>query len=269
MLKKLLIAAAAVVVGLLIVRKTQVGSLLQVWCKDATTWASRQVSPETRIKQLKIEVEKIDRDIKKAADQLITVELDRKDLKSDLEGLKARQAHRKTEMTALVDGLESPKSTTRVSFNAQVYSAEAAQRKLDGLTAEYEIGQKALKAKEELLRNKDALYDTTDQRILAIRSKKEELQALVGQLETQLELVRLKQVENQIHVSDSQASKADALAQDIKRMLAEETIRGETYTRYGLAPTNPKTVKEEKTKAETIKAARKALANEDAEVAGK
>jgi chromosome segregation ATPase len=263
MLKKLLIASAAVVVGLLIVNKTQLGSLLQVWCKDASHWASRQVSPETRIKQLKLEVKKIDDDIKKAADQLITVELDRKDLKSDLESLKARQAQRKTEMTALLDGLE--KATARVSFNDQVYSADAAQWKLDGLTAEFEIGQKALKAKEELLRNKDALYDTTDQRILAIRAKKEELQALVGQLETQLELVRLKQVENQIHVSDSQASKADALAQDIKRMLAEETIRAETYGRYGLNPASPKTVKEEKSKAESVKAARKALANEEAE----
>ena len=265
MLKKLLITAAAVMVGLLIVRKTQVGSLLQVWCKDATHWASRQVSPETRIKQLKIEVEKIDRDIKKAADQLIVVEVDRRNLKSDLDGLRAKQNQRKGEMTALISGLEKPNSP--VSFNEQVYSPDSAQRRLDGLTAEYEIGQKALKAKEELLRNKDALYDTTDQRILKIRAKKEELQALVGQLETQLELLRLKQMETQIPVSDSQASTADALGQDIKQMFAEESIRAETYRRYGLSPVNTKPAKEEKTKAESLKAAREALANENAEVA--
>lgn len=261
MIKKLMLASIVAVIGLVALRSTHVGSLVQVWAKDATHWASRQVSPETRLKQLRLEIEKIDTDIRKAADKLITVELDRKELKADLDALKGRQAARKTEMTALIDGLE--KSPTRVSIQDQTYSAESAQRKLDGLRAEFEVTKQALKNKEELLRNKEALYETTDKRILQIRNKKEELSALVNQLETQLELVRLKQAENHIHVSDSHASKADNLAQDIQRMLNEESIRSQTYARYGLPGKVVKPIKEEKTRAETIRAAREALASED------
>jgi len=261
MLKKLLIAAAAIVVGLVIVKKTDMGSLMQVWWKDAGSWCSRQVPPETRIEQLKIEVSKIDRDIKKAVNQLVGVEVAHDELKKEIEALKDRQAQRKKEMTTLSEGLEN--GNTRVSLNTQSYSADTAQKMLDRFVAEYKTGREALKAKEELLRNKQEQLDLADQRIKGIQGRKAELEELVGKLEAQLELVKLKKTQNRIEVNDSQVSKCDQLAEDIKRMLNEETKRAEKYARYGLVTSTPSVVKEEKSKADSIKAARAALAEED------
>lgn len=261
MLKKLLIAAAAVVVGLLIVKKS---SLVQVWLKDATSWCSSQVSPETRIKQLQLEIGKIDNDIRSAANSLIKQEVAYRELKADTDGLRARQDQTKKDMLTLIEALET--NSKQVSFQGQSYSSEVAQIKLEGLQAKYENDKKTLKLKEQNLKVKTEQLELADQRIKKIQSKKEELTTLVTQLEAQLANLRLKQVDNNVQVSDSQVSKCENLARNLKNMLAEEEIKVEKYARYGLLPTATEqagTAEKQRTTKETIKAARAALTDED------
>jgi len=266
MLKKLLIAAAAVVVGLVIVKKTDLGSLAQVWWKDAGGWCSRQVAPETRIKQLKLEIAKIDTDIRSATNSLIKQEVAYRELKGDVEGLKTVQEQRKKEMVALMEALES--NTTKVVFQNQSYSPDVALIRLDSLKRAFETGKETLKQKEENLKFKTGQLEVADQRIKRIQSKKEELTTLVAQLESQLENLRLKQVDRNITVNDTQVSKCENLARNLKTMLAEEEIKVEKYARYGLLPTDPQSTKENRvTREETIKAARAVLAD-DEKVAG-
>jgi chromosome segregation ATPase len=266
MLKKLLIAMAAVVVGLVIVKKTDLGSLMQVWWKDAGGWCSRQVPPETRIKQLKLEIDKIDDDIKTAANSLIKQEVAYRELKGDVDGLKTRQEQTRKDMLTLIEALEG--NGNQVSFQGQSYSAEVAQIKLEGLKAKYENSKQTLKLKDQNLKVKTDQLEVADQRIKKIQSKKEELTTLVAQLEAQLENLRLKQVDNNVTVSDTQVSKCENLARNLKSMLAEEEIKVEKYARYGLLPAKQETTQENRaTKAETIKAAKAILADDD-KVAG-
>jgi len=265
MLKKLLIAAAAVVVGLLIVKKS---SLVQVWLKDATSWCSSQVAPETRIKQLQLEIGKIDGDIRTAANSLIKQEVAYRELRADIDGLRARMDQTKTDMLALIKALET--DSKQVSFQGQSYSNEVAQIKLEGLQAKYENDKKTLKLKEQNLKVKTEQLEVADQRIKKIQSKKEELTTLVTQLEAQLANLRLKQVDNNVQVSDSQVSKCENLARNLKNMLAEEEIKVEKYARYGLLPQNnaeQNATAEKRTTKDSIKAARAALVDED-KVAG-
>jgi chromosome segregation ATPase len=266
MVKKLLIAAAAVVVGLVIVKKTDLGSLAQVWWKDAMSCCSRQVAPETRIKQLKMEIGKIDNDIRNATNSLVKQEVAYRELKGDVDGLKTVQDQRKKEMLTLIEGLEG--HGTKVVFNNQTYSQDVAQIRLGGLKVAFETGSQTLKQKEANLKVKTEQLEVADQRIKRIQSKKEELTTLVAQLEAQLENLRLKQVDRSIPVNDTQVSKCENLARNLKSMLAEEEIRIEKYNRYGLLPSSQEPAKETHTsRAETIKAARAALAD-DEKVAG-
>jgi len=265
MLKKLLIATAAVVVGLLIVKKS---SLVQVWLKDTTCWFSAQVSPETRIKQLQLEIGKIDGDIRTAANSLIKQEVAYKELKGDVEGLRVRVDQTKQDMLTLIDALE--KNSKQVSFQGQSYSNEVAQIKLEGLQVKYENDKKTLKLKEQNLEVKTKQLELADQRIKKIQTKKEELGTLVVQLEAQLANLRLQQVDNNVPVNDSQVSKCENLARNLKNMLAEEEIKVVKYQRYGLLPQNnaeQNAAAEKRTTKESIKAARAALADED-KVAG-
>jgi len=261
MLKKLVIAAAAVVVGVVILKKTDLGSLMQVWWKDAMTCVKRQVPPETRIKQLKMEIGKIDEDIKTAVNNLVKQEVIHRDLKEQTEAVKGRLAVVKQNMAALIDVLE--KDSTRVNFQGQDLSVESAQAKLDRLRADFAAAKENLKVKEQLLKSKGEQLDLAEQRIGKIKDKKTELTEQVARLESQLELLRLKQIDNRIEVNDSQVSKCEALHEDLKKMIMEEEIRAEKFARYGLSPATQTTTKEtQRSKAESIKAAKAVLAEE-------
>lgn len=267
MLKKLVIAAAAVVVGLVVLRWTDLGSLVQVWWKDAVTCCQRQIPPETRIKQLRMEIGKIDGDIKSAVDKLVTQEVAYDGLKKDVEKLKAAQKQRKEDMVALISALEQ--DNTRVSFKKESLTAEAGQNRLDTLRATFEIGKESLKAKEVLLKTKSEQLELANQRIHKIKDKKVELTTLVEKLEAQLELVRIKQMDNKIEVNDSQVSKCEVLSERLKQMIGEEERRAEKYAEFGLTTDAPsRTAKDQRSKAESLKAARAALAEDGDKVAG-
>jgi chromosome segregation ATPase len=267
MCKKLVIAASAVVVGLVVLRWTDLGSLIQVWWKDAAACCQRQIPPETRIKQLRLEIGKIDGDIKSAVDKLVTHEVAFKRLKDNVEELKAEQKQRREDMTALINALEQ--DNTRVSFKNQSLTAEAGQHKLDALRAKYEIGKESLKFKEQLLKTKTEQLELADQAIRKIKDKKIELTTLVEKLEAQLELVRIKQMDNKIEVSNSQVSKCEKLSENLKQMIAEEELRAEKYAQFGLTTDAPsRAAKDQRSKAESLKAAREILADDD-KVAGR
>src|SRR5262245_5774571 len=114
MLKKLLIAAAAVVVGMLVVNKTGMGSLMQVWWKDATSCCVRSVPPETRIKQLQIEVSKIDADIKRNLGLLAGQQVECKGLEENVVALREEAGRLKENVAEMAKALDT--DTERVDF---------------------------------------------------------------------------------------------------------------------------------------------------------
>jgi chromosome segregation ATPase len=261
MCKKLLIAGAAVVVGLVLLRVTTVGSLLHVWWNDASRFVERQVPPETRLKQLQLEVNKIDTDIKGAVKNLVRLEVERDDLVKSIDFLKAKQDKSKKDMRALVEGLEQ--GNTLVSVGSQTLSSEVAQIRLDGLRNEYEIRKETLRNKEDLLKSKQDALVLADQRISKIQEKKAELTALVASMEAKLEQLRVRQINNNIEINDSQVSKCEALADSLRKELAEQEKIAEKFARYGIDATEPSApVKTSNSKAESIKAAKALLADD-------
>jgi len=261
MLKKLVIAAAAVVVGLVILKKTDLGSLMQVWWKDAVACVKKQVPPETRIKQLKMEIGKIDDDVRTAVNSLIKQELVYQDLQDKTNNVKGHLEGLKKDMTALIDVLE--KDSKRVTFRGEDLSTEAAQARLDRFRAEYEATKENLKVKEQLLRTKSEQLNLAKERIRKIKDKKTELTEQVAKLESQLELLRLKQLDTNIEVNDSQVSKCQALQEDLRKMIKEEEIRAIKYAEFGLLPATPeKAETPQRSTVDSIKAARQALAED-------
>lgn len=264
MLKKLLIAAAAVVVGLVIVKKTDLGCLARVWWKDTSSWAAKQVPLETRIKQLKVKVADIDKDIHAARDRLVKLELDKRDSKTQLDGLKTVQEQRKQDMLTLIEALEQ--NSTRVVFKGQSTSSEVAQIRLDTLKTEFETGKQTQKLKEKSYGVKSEQVELAHQRLTRIKAKKDELASLADQLDAQLENLRMKQLDARVEIPDSKISEAEKLAAYIRAQFDEEEVKTEVNARYNLEPkTTP--AKATPSKAETIKAARAVLAD-DEKVAG-
>jgi septal ring factor EnvC (AmiA/AmiB activator) len=261
MIRKLLVGAVILVVGILILRKTWVGNTVQAWWDEAREEAESKVPPEQRIKQLRKEIGKIDGEVKKVVNSLIKMEVARNDLRDEVARLEKAKTARMSEVESMKTALEGAANT--VIYQKQSYRPAVFQDKLDQAIAQLKTTKDTLRLRQQALQSKEESLSTLDRRISAMRGKKIELTALADKLETKLEELRLKQLENRIEVDDSKVSECEALYTKIKRGLEEEEMKAEKYSHYGLTTKVSAPDKDRKPVSETLKNAREALEDED------
>jgi chromosome segregation ATPase len=270
MLKKLVIAAAAIVVGLGIVKFTkvgqQIGGVVKVWMHKSGDWCKNQITPETRIEQLELEIADINKDVRTAVSERADLKAKYLKLKDEVDALKAVQEERKKDLLALADVLEQG-SANEVSFKGLSYSTRSAQLKLDNLKTAYELGEQTLKAKNNHLDAKAQQLELAQENILLIQKKEGELRNQVEQMKIQLADVRQKQSENNATVNNSQIAKCEQLLEEVKDAIRLERVRAEENARFGLTSPVSTPAREERNLADSIKAARKAVGADD-KVAG-
>jgi len=263
MCKKVLIAAVAVVVGLFLVKKTELGSLMKVWWKDARVSLERQVPPEVQIKQLKEEIEQIDKDIQKNLGRLARQEYDHEALETQVAALRARQEERKTEIRAMM-GKVKEAGTERITFNNRKYRPSELTRKLESTVSLYESKKEQLKGLENLLQSKQRTLEVSRQRINEIFTQKEELSTLVAKLETQVEVLKLKQTESTVQLDDSHLGRCKDLVRKIERRLGEEEKLISLQAEYGYGKRPHVFDKETRPAADVLKDAEKAIQDDEA-----
>jgi chromosome segregation ATPase len=264
MCKKVLIAAVAVVVGLFLVKKTELGSLMKVWWKDARAGLERQVPPEVQIKQLNEEIEQIDKDIQKNLGRLATQAADYDVLETKVARLRTLQEERKTEIRELMGKISKEVGTERITFNNRKYRPSELTRKLDLTVSLFNSKKEQLKGLENLLQSKRRTLEVSRQRIDEIFAQKEELKTLVAKLETQVEVLKLKQTESTVQLDDSHLGRCKDLVQKIERRLAEETKLVELKQEYGYDKKPRVFAKETRPTADVLKEAEKAIQDDEA-----
>jgi len=258
MCKKLLIAAVALVVGVWVVRHS---SLLQVWLKDARASVEKQIPIETEIKQLGIEIDRIDRELKKSLSVLALNETDCKGLEDQVVALKAQQGQLKENISAMKELLDNPK-TERISFNRITYRPYELTRKLDAAVSEYNGRKADLQAKERLLDGKKRKLEAKFQLISAWRDKRDQLRVTAAQLETDVQMLRLEQMEAKVEFDESQVGKCNERVANIKKRLNQAKAEIKYAAKLGLG-TDLGGEREPKTTEEVLKSARQALQDDD------
>jgi chromosome segregation ATPase len=257
MCRKLVIFLVAILAGVILLKKTQVGSLLTVWWNETKAEMEKKVDPETRIKQLKVEISKIDAEIQKYANKQTEQEVDCERFRKQVEAQREKVAKERSTLAAMVDALDS--NSNFVTVKGEKLTQEEVQNKLDVQRKAYERDRDSLKNREAMLKTREETIRVSDQRIEAIRTRRDQLKQLVADLELSLEQLKLKQLENAIVVDNSQVSKCEELYNDIQRRLAVESKLPEVYSRYGITTPNATPEKPEVSREDSLKAAREAL----------
>jgi predicted nucleic acid-binding Zn-ribbon protein len=265
MCKKLVIAAVAILVGTAVVKHTTIGSLCQVWWHDAKQVIERQVPPEVQIKQLAVEVGKIDADIKRNLSKLAQQEVEKQKLSDDLVALKEDQSTLKADITAMTKSLEN--NTENVSLSGRNWAANRLARQLESSVVKYERNKHEIASKEKVLAKKTEALEAAHARIQEMTSQKEQLRDTVANLQARLELARLNATRNNASVEfdDSQVARCKELAGKISERIAQDETEMTLLNRYGYGTSQPK-AEEAKPAADVLKAAKKALQDEDARV---
>jgi chromosome segregation ATPase len=262
MCRKLLVAAVVVIVGVVLLRKTWVGHQVETWWQDTREAMESRIPPEKRIKELRREIGKIDGEVKKAVNGLIKMEVSRNELRDEVAKLEKIKADRMSEVEAMKTALEG--ANHQVVYQKVTYRPATFQRKLDQGVAALKSTKETLRVRQQALQNKEESLAALDRRITRMKEKQGELVALADKLETKLEELRLKQLENNVQIDDSKVSECEALYAKIKRGLEEEELKAEKYAHYGLTPVLNSPEKDSKPVAESLKEAQKVLEDDDA-----
>jgi len=262
MVKKLCIAVGAVIVGLVVI---SVSPRLKACAEDSYHRVSRwleTVPPDKQLKTLQAEVNKIDKDIKGHLSKLASQEVEFESLEKNVAFMKEQQTKLRAEVAEMTKALDS--KDQKVSYNGKIYRPSDLALRLDSLVKTYEVRKNEIKTKEQLLASKRQSLELAHQRITEMRDQKEKLRVTVAQLETRLEVVKLKQVDCPIQVDDSQVNKCNVLAQKLDEQLAKEEKETELFQKYGYDKEKKNTVyRDERTREDVLQAAKKALQDDD------
>lgn len=259
MVKKLCIAVGAVIVGLVVIgvsprlksKATDVVNKIRNWNED--------VSPESQLKQLHVEMKEIDKDIGLHVHKLAVMKEDVDSTKTELAALKKSVESQREEIAAMTKALDSTNET--VSYNGSTYSQSNLVKKLDRAVTAFDRQKTELKARQNVLDRKTETLVVSTQRVKAMQQQKEDLKVAVAELEARLESVKSRQVDQAVEVDDSQVNKCNVLLEKARKTIAIKEYDLELRNDFGL---NTKATTEDvletttKSKADVVEAAKKA-----------
>jgi chromosome segregation ATPase len=252
MFRKVAIAVGAVLLGMVVVCYTSLPSLIHVKWNDTMAWLDRQVPIETQIKQIKLESEKIDNEIKSNLNKLAKMEVETQNLEQQVVALKDEQAGRKTQMAALAEGLQN------VNIKLGLRDHNAKVNELDLLVTNFEVKSVKLKSMEDLLSAKRQTLEAAHQKIGAMKDQRDQLRVSIAKLESRKELVDIKTQQCQVQISDSKINEINALLKKVNDRLNEQEATAALYAKYGyseapsVAETNAKNAKDVLTRASKV-----------------
>jgi len=206
MLKKLVIAAIAVVVGLTVVKKTEVGSLMGVWWKNAKACARKQVPVETEIERLRYEVDRIGEDSKTYISQIAEQTVAVRNLRDEVKGAEKNLAQKKDNIRALADDLKASEGDT-VKVGDTTYSKSRVKAQLSRDFELFKLSKKQLDSKRKELQAREDRLAAAKQQLSALQDERENLKVELAKLEADIQAVRVAQTQSKFQVDDSELAR--------------------------------------------------------------
>jgi len=164
----------------------------------------RQVPPEFEIARIHDQLNQIEPDIRKNLSGLAEESVAVDNLRTDIADARVRLEKQKKVVLTMKADLETGAKT--VSYRGIELSADELRDRLTQEFDAYKAAEKALKAKGDVLKAKEAGLNTAKQRIAAMRTAKEQLEAELAKTEADLKMVQLKETESKFQVDDSRLS---------------------------------------------------------------
>jgi len=243
MLKKVVIAGLAVVVGVAVL--AWVSPPLFDWMvhqgKSLKDSAEEAVPLEQRIEILKDKLRDFDKEKTKYFDQVAHAEREVKELDKGVTEQTARLDARWTDIQARRDVLNS--KDVRVSYNGQAAPRESFEKKLTADFEAYQIDEKTLESQKDLLEARTKSLEDGKAQLAVLESKKAELAAKLTRMEQDLKLVRQQQAQSNLSLNDSDLDKLNADADVLAGKITDQKRSLELQQEYGSHPSDAQPAK--------------------------
>jgi chromosome segregation ATPase len=253
-MRKLILLGLVIVVGLVVLKKTEAGRLVRVWWHGNQAELAAAIPVETRIEQLKLTIADTEKQVRALTNKQSKLEVAHDLVKEEVEAVKTAQGKRAAEMKTLIAALDG--EGEKVAFDGKTVEAADLQKRLDRATRDYTSGKALLKAKEELLAARRQIVDASEEQRVQVRQKVEDLRVVVAKLEARLASVRAEQAEGTTPL-DADLAESQRLVTLIETTLRENEKLQEIKARDGQVSVKPEVVSP--SRAASVKAAQQAL----------
>jgi chromosome segregation ATPase len=205
MCKKIGIAVVAVLIGLFVVKKTQFGSHVRLFCRDAVTWTEKQVPLETEIARLKMELGNLDKTYSKHIENVAIKWEEVEKVARDVTGMKERLDKQAENIAAMNQELES-KSETFVLAGERVPRSTLLTR-LKGAIDSYKTAQASLEAKSRELKALETNLAQQKEQLSALKKARADMESELIALEAEVSTLKTAQLANNATLDDSEYGK--------------------------------------------------------------
>jgi chromosome segregation ATPase len=261
MFKKLLIATVAMIAGTVVLSKvTHISP--KIWFGDCCKAVKNMVPPEVQLKQLKADIDNIDKEIDKNLGTLARMATEVDQFGEDLACNRNRQAHLRADITDMHKALKD--QAERVVYRGRSTDADDLTRKLEMAVTEFNCLKEKVKVQEKIYTEKKRTLSAAKERITAMKNEQEKLRVLAVRLEHELELVRMKQIQNQVtDFDDSALSRAQQNAKDVETRLREIDNLIQLKKDFGRTDATALETIKGKSREEVLHSAKAALQDDD------
>jgi len=235
MCKKLLIAAIAVVVGLTVVKKTELGSWVGVWWKHARECAREQVAPETEIEALRLRLDQLGEDSKKNFDAVARERVAVKNLREEIATGEASLAREKKNVLGLREDLASA-TDGYVKVGVTKYPKSRVKSQLARSFELYKVAEEQLKSKRQLLQAKEESLTAAEEQLASLQNTRDELTVELAKLEAEMKTVRVAQTKSKVQFDDSELARIKEGVARVRNRIKVEQEKLAVQAQFGTDP---------------------------------
>jgi len=189
--KKVLIAAIAVVVALVVINSTRLGSHIRLWRQQACVYMQKQIPPEQEIARLKMELENLAKEdeshFHKVATQIVEVE----NMKKEVVNLQKERDAR--EASILRMKAASKGEDKFIVFADKRFSREEFTKDLRTAARAFQTFEELVKSKEEQLSLKEESLKVNREKLMELKLVREQYKTELERLQSAIEQERQTQ----------------------------------------------------------------------------
>jgi chromosome segregation ATPase len=205
MSKKIVIAAIAVVVALVVIKGTWIGSHFRLWKSQVKGWAARQIPPEQEIQRLKMELRNLekedDRHYHKVATQIVEVGK----VETQVAVLKKDLAERETRIKAMKTALVGEEK--QVTFKGEQFPRSELQAALRVSAQRFQVDEETFKSKQEQLSTMKQTLEVNRKKLSELKLVRQQMMTELQRLETALASERQAQAAENNTLDDASYQK--------------------------------------------------------------
>jgi chromosome segregation ATPase len=241
MCKKFLIAGVAVALGLMVVKKTDVGSHLRAWWKDGKNFVQNSIPIDNEIERLRGDIARLDNFYKgqfhPVAAEAVAVE----NLKEEIAHVEKKLTEQKSDIEIMTNDLKS--ETATITYGYTKYPREKVKADLARRFDAYKTCEAGLKAKKELLEAKEEKLAQAMNKLEEMKNARTEMEAELARLEADYEGVKAARAKSNFQIDDSELSRLRGSMADLKKRVQTEKKTLEIAGQFINSSLNPRVEK--------------------------